>query len=137
MVTKSEAFPTKWLKPPDLKGQPVVLEIKNAVQEAIKFNGKEETKTVLHFAGTGKELPLNATNFDPCVEITGQDDSDNWAGHTIEVFPTTTDLRGETVPAIRIRRPEQADLLAAAKAPKLPPAPAPAPASDLDDNIPF
>jgi hypothetical protein len=136
MVTKSEAFPSRRLRPPDLKGQPCTLEIKNAVQEVVKFNGKEETKTVLHFVGTGKELPLNATNFDSCVEITGEPDSDGWAGHTIEVFPTTTDLRGETVAAIRIRKPEQGDMLAA-KAPKLPPAPVPTPKSDMDDEIPF
>jgi hypothetical protein len=137
MVTKSEAFPTKWLKPADLKGQPCVLEIERAVQETVKFNDKDQKKTVLYFAGTGKNLPVNATNWDVIEEITGEPDSDNWAGHVIELFPTTTEVRGETVDCIRIRAPEQGDMLAAAKSPKLPPAPEAPPKGDMDDNIPF
>jgi hypothetical protein len=137
MVTRSEVFPSRWLKPADLKGQPCVLEIERAALEAVKFNGKEQTKLALHFAGTSKSLTVNATNFDALVEITGQSDSDNWAGHRIEVYPTTTEVRGETFACLRIRAPEQGDMLAAAKAPKLPPAPKAPPKSDMDDQIPF
>src|SRR5262249_38184750 len=136
MVTKSEVFLSKWLKPVDLKGQPVVLKIERAVLEGVKFNGKEETKLVLHFASTGKALTINSTNFDSLVEITGQSDSDNWAGHLIEVFPSTVEVRGETYDCIRVRAPEQPDMLTA-KLPKLPPAPKAPPKSDMDDEIPF
>jgi hypothetical protein len=137
MATKSEVFPTKWLKATDLKGQPVVLEIERAVLETTKFNGKEQTKLVLYFAGTGKGLGVNATIFDQLVEITGESDSDNWPGHVIEAFPTVVEVRGETFDCVRLRAPQQADMLAAAKAPKLPPAPAPVPKGDMDDEIPF
>lgn len=137
MVTRSEAFPSRWLKPGDLKGQPCVLEIERAAYEAVKFNGKEQKKPVLYFAGTGKALTVNAMNFDTLVEITGQSDSDDWAGHVIEVFPSTVEVRGETVNCIRIRAPEQGDMLAAAKSPKLPPAPEAPPKGDMDDEIPF
>lgn len=133
MVTRSQAFPTKWLKPADLNGKPCDLEIERAAQETLKFNGKEQIKTALYFVGTGKSLPLNLTNFEKCEEITGQPDSDNWAGHMIEVFPSTVDVHGETRDCIRIRAPAQLDMLAAAKAPKLPPAPK----GDIDDDIPF
>jgi hypothetical protein len=136
MVTKSQAFPTKWLKPGDLNGQPVVLKIERAMQEKLKFRGKEETKLILYFSGTGKSLVVNATNFDLLEEVTGQSDSDNWRGHTIEVYPTTTEVRGETFDCIRIRAPAQKDLLAATT-PNLPPAPPPAPTGDMDDEIPF
>ena len=137
MATKSEAFPTKWLKPIDLKGQPCVLEIESAKLESRKFNGKEQTKLVLYFTGTNKDLTVNATNFDSLVEITGESDSDNWKGHTIEVYPSTVEVEGKTVDCIRIRAPEQADMIAAAKAPKLPPAPKAPPKSDMEDEIPF
>jgi hypothetical protein len=137
MVTKSEVFPTKWLKPADLNGQPVALEIASAKLEKIKFNGKEETKLVLYFAGTAKSLTVNATNFDSLVEITGQSNSDNWAGHVIEVYPSTVEVRGETYDCIRARTPAQSDMLAAAKAPNLPPAPKAPPKSAMDDEIPF
>jgi hypothetical protein len=136
MVTRSQVFPTKWLKAADLEGNPCVLEIERAALEPVKFNGKEQTRLTVHFAGTGKSLTVNATNFDSLVRITGQSDSDNWAGHVIEVFPSTTEVRGETFDCIRIRAPEQADLQLAAK-PKLPPAPKPTPPGDMDDEIPF
>ena len=77
VVTKSEVFPTKWLKAADLKGQPCVLEIERTALETVKFNGKEQTKLVLYFAGTSKGLAVNATNFDSLVEVTGESDSDN------------------------------------------------------------
>jgi hypothetical protein len=133
MVTKSEAFPSRWLKAPDLKGQPCVLKIERAMQEIVKFNGKEQEKTVLYFAGTGKALPVNATNWDAIEAVTGEPNSNDWAGHVIEVFPTTTEVRGETFNCIRVRAPAQSDILAAAKSPKL----RPAPKSDMDDDIPF
>jgi hypothetical protein len=137
MVMKSEVFPSKWLKAADLKGQPCVLEIERAVFEPVKFNGKEQKKLVLYFAGTGKAMPVNATNWDSIVDITGEADSDNWPGHMIEVFPTTTEVRGETFDCIRVRAPEQSDMLAAAKSPKLPPAPEAPKRGDMDDEIPF
>jgi hypothetical protein len=137
MATKSEVFPTRWLKSADLKGQPCVLEIKGSKLEPVKFNGKAETKLVLAFTGTDKTLIVNATNFDSLVEITGQSDSDNWLGHMVEAYPSTVEVRGETFDCIRIRAPEQSDMLAAAKSPKLPPAPKAAPKTDMDDEIPF
>jgi hypothetical protein len=137
MVTKSEAFPTKSLKAADLKGQPCTLRVERAALENLRFNGKEQNKLVLYFAGTGKSLIVNATNFDSLVELTGESDSDNWAGHVVEVYPTTTEVRGETYDCIRIRAPAQSDMLAAAKSPNLPPAPKSAPRSAMDDEIPF
>jgi hypothetical protein len=107
------------------------------VQETLEFNGKKRTKTILHFVGTGKSLPLNLTNWDTIEEITGQPNSDNWAGHRIEVFPSKVEVQGEEHDCIRIRKPEQSDMIAAAKAPKLPPAPEEPPKGDMDDGIPF
>jgi hypothetical protein len=136
MVTRSQAFPTKWLKPGDLNGQSIALKIERAAMETVKFNGKEQEKLVLYFFGTGKSLLMNATNFDSIEKITGQSDSDNWRDHTIEVYPTTVEVRGDTVDCIRVRAPAQKDLLAATT-PNLPPAPPPAPVGDMDDEIPF
>jgi hypothetical protein len=136
MVTRSVAFPTKWLKPGDLNGQPITLTIERVVLERLVFKGKAQQKLVAYFEGTGKSLTINATNFDSLVEITGEGDSDKWAGHVMEAYPTTCEVDGETFAAIRVRAPEQADLLAA-KAPNLPPAPAPKGVSDMDDEIPF
>jgi hypothetical protein len=104
MVTKSDVFPSKYLKAGDLEG-PVVLTILEAPLETMTFKGKQEEKIVLHFRGTQKVLPLNLTNFDGVVAATGEDDTDNWVNRKIEVYPTTTEMRGQTVDCIRVRKP--------------------------------
>ena len=68
----------------------------------------------------------------PSPHATGEDDSDQWPGHRIEIYPTTTTMQGKTVDCIRIRPPAQREL------PKVkPPAPKPPVADDVDDEIPF
>jgi hypothetical protein len=138
MVTRSEAFPSRWLKPADLKGQPCVLEIKDAKYEQVKFgDSKEQQKLVLSFVGTDKTFICNITNFEAIEGITGQPDSDDWAGCVVEAYPTTTEVRGEETDCIRFRAPMQKDMQLAAKAPKLPPAPEAPPKGAMDDGIPF
>ena len=128
MVTKAEAFPSRFLKAEDLKG-PVVLKVTASSYEKLNgLDGKAKQKVVLSFAKTEKQLALNATNFDSVMDITAEADSDDWVGHKIELYPTTTTLPGKgTVPCIRIRKPGEA--------------PAPAPVQpvppDMDDEIPF
>jgi hypothetical protein len=136
-MIRSEAFPSRWLKAPDLKGQPCVLEIVRTEQETVKFDGREQKKTVLYFKGTGKALQVNMTIWDAIEAITGKADSKDWPGTVIEVFPTTTEVKGDTVDCVRVRAPAQGDLLAAAK-PKLPPAPTSSNGGgNMDDEIPF
>jgi hypothetical protein len=152
MATKNDIFPSKYLKAADLKGKPIVLTITEAPRETLKYQGREESKIVLHFEGTKKLLPLNITNWDNMVVATGETDSDNWAGHKIEVFPTTTEMQGKTVECIRIRAPTAAPKKKAktAKAvpepesPKPEPGPEPEsetepdePSSEMNDVIPF
>jgi hypothetical protein len=109
MVTKTEMFPSRFLIADNLKGKPVVLTIKSATVEILKDNktGRDQDKLVLSFDRTEKLLPLNVTNFDAVVDVTGEDDSDRWVGHRIEVFPTTTRLGAKTVACIRIRKPSR------------------------------
>ena len=62
------------------------------------------------FKGAKKTLPLNLTNWDAVADITGEDDSDKWPGHAIELYPTTTAMKGKPVACIRIRPPAQREL---------------------------
>jgi hypothetical protein len=105
MVSKTDVFPSKYLKAADLKGQPVVLKISRAPLESLEYQGRQEDKVVLHFEGTKKMLPLNITNFDGVCDATGLSDTDEWPGQKIEVFPTTCEMKGKTIDCIRIRKP--------------------------------
>jgi hypothetical protein len=106
MPTKEEMFPSNYLQVADLEGRPAVLKItKSVVQNLKDFNtGQMKPKTVLSFEGTHKVLVLSAkVNFDGCVKATGCDDSKDWVGHSIEVFPSTTEVGGEMKECIRVR----------------------------------
>jgi hypothetical protein len=105
MVTKSEAFPSKWISAADLP-KPIVREIVETNSEVLKTrDGVSSRKLIVHFRDMRKALVVNATNFDAIVDITGEFDSDNWPGHSIELFPSTTPMGGKIVDCVRVRAP--------------------------------
>jgi hypothetical protein len=133
MPTKNDVFPSKYLKAADLNGRPLTLEIKSAPLEVLNGpDGKQDQKTVLYFTNTPKKMPLNRVNWDAVVDVTGEVDSDNWVGHKIEVYPTTTQMGGKTVDCIRIRTP----MVRPSTRSKNKPATKPI-ADDLNDEIGF
>lgn len=142
MAKRDDVFPSKYLKAVDLGGKPLTVTITSAPLEALKgAEGKEQLKTVLYLRGTKKLLPLNRTNWDAVSDIAG-DDSDNWPGHQIELYPDKTPLRGDIVDCIRVRAPRQLDLPVqekpAAKAKAKAKAKVPPPHDDMEgDEIPF
>jgi hypothetical protein len=139
MATREELFPSKYLKAADLKGKAVVVNIASAPIETLKTpNGSEERKTVLYFSnGAKKVLPLNRTNWDSVASICGEN-SDDWPGQEIELFPSTTELRGEVVGCVRIRRPQGGTVAKKAAAPAAKKAKRPpGDDSDMDDEVPF
>jgi hypothetical protein len=135
MATRDEVFPSRFLKAADLGGKPTVVTIKEVSREKLKNgNGEETSKSIAYFKGAKKGLVLNVTNWDKIADITGEDDSDNWPGHRIEVFPTTTEIGGETKDCIRVREPAQGEL----PKPKKPVVvPKPPLSEEMDDEIPW
>jgi hypothetical protein len=131
MATRSERYPRRFLSAEDLKGKSVVVEIEEErLEELTDTNGKTANKSVLSFVGKEKKLVLNATNWDSIVEITGCEDSRDWPGNKVELYPTTTLMAGRKVDCIRIRKPSSRPVAAA-------PPPPPPPADDMSDEIPF
>ena len=132
MATRDEVFPSKYLKAADLNGKPVTVTIEGAPLETLKNpEGKEQIKTVLYFRGSKKMLPLNMTNWDSVADICG-DNTDDWPGHRIELYPDRTQMGSKIVDCIRIRAVAQREL------PKKPAAAAgPPAASEMNDEIPF
>ena len=115
MATREDRYRRRFLKCADLKGKPVRLTIAAEYSEKLKdTTGKEEEKSILSFVGTDKELVVNVTNWDSIVEVTSESDSENWAGHKIELYPTTTPMGGKTVDCIRICAPRAAPRIPAA-----------------------
>lgn len=63
-------------------------------------------KAVVHFRGKDKVLICNLTNWNAIVDVTGEDDSDNWAGRKIQLYVDRNVMfQGKRVPAIRVTEP--------------------------------
>jgi hypothetical protein len=131
-MRKDDVFQSKYLKAADLDGNPITLTIASATLETLKNpKGEEQKKIVLGFRKAKKTLPPNLTNFEAVVDATGEDDTENWPGHKVELYPSEVQMGGKMVDCIRIRAAAQGVLKPKTKA-------AAAPVSDdMDDEIPF
>jgi hypothetical protein len=123
-----EAFPSDYLKAADLKGRAVKVVIDSVTTEKIG----DDQKPVLHFVGKDKTLVLNKTNANRIVEATKSDETDDWQGWTITLYPTKVDYQGKRVDAIRID-----DRPGSAVAPERAEGPEPDVTPLTDDDIPF
>jgi hypothetical protein len=99
------AFPSKFLKHDDVAGKPV-LTITKATYEDVGSGANVERKIVLTFAETEKRLVLNMVNTNSVIEIVGDDETDSWPGHKIQLVPSRTEFQGKRVPCVRIDRPD-------------------------------
>ena len=91
-----------FLKASDLKGQTIPLVISEIGSHT--FNeGKPDQKNqiTLSFEGKEKKLGLNATNARAIAALLG-DETNEWMGKQIKIYPTKTDFAGEMVDCIRI-----------------------------------
>jgi hypothetical protein len=100
----SDAFPSKYIAAADLNDKDVVVKITHVTTEEI---GNKQ-KFICYFAGGKKGLVLNKTNWNSIVRITGMEDSDDWTGMEICLFPTMVDFQGDSVPAVRVKAARKA-----------------------------
>lgn len=94
----NQAFPSNFLKAADLNGKAVRVTVDTVSMEKIG----DEQKPVLHFVGKDKGLVLNKTNSLRIVEAVGSDDTDDWAGWSVTLYPCKVDYQGKRVDAIRV-----------------------------------
>ncbi len=130
----SDIFSSKYLSAADLRERDATVTIEGATIEKMQ-NG--EKKLALTFRGKEKGFLVNRTNFNSIAEALGTDETDDWEGQQITIYPSETDFQGKTVDCIRVRRKK------ASTAPQAPAMPASEPAwtapstEPLDDDIPF
>ncbi len=129
----STAFPSNYIKASDLNGKPWDMKIRTVAMEDLGQGSDKESKPVLYFDGVQKGLVLNKTNATNIAKVYG-DDTGNWTGKDIQVFPTTTEFKGETVDAIRVRVVPEAQ---PEKQPEPQPTAAPMVHVELNDEIGF
>jgi len=104
----SDAFPSKWLTAAELEdedGNPAdqTLTIREAVMEEMEIPGKDPVeKPVVYFEEIDKGLVLNKTNGKSIAGMYGNDTED-WAGERVTLYPTEVNFQGTMTPCIRVR----------------------------------
>jgi hypothetical protein len=96
------AFPGQFIKAADLQGKRVSVVIDRVEMEDIGG----ETKPVVHFRNKERGLVLNKTNANAIWGINGSDDTDDWPGTSMILFPSKTDFQGKRVDCIRVDPPD-------------------------------
>ena len=94
-------FPSKWLAAADLDDSDLIVTIKACTLEEVTPSDK---KWVLWFEESDKGMVLNKTNSKMISQLLLSDDSDDWIGRKIILFPTQVDFQGDQVDAIRVRK---------------------------------
>lgn len=87
----------------DLNGKDVTVTIARVEAGTLmSTGGRKAKKPVVYFEGKDKGLALNSTN---CKTIAAlySNYTEKWVGKQITLFPTTTQMGGETVECIRVR----------------------------------
>ena len=72
-------------------------------------DGSAAAKPVLHFQDLPQALVLNKTNFTALALMFGEDTND-WTGEKVALYPSRVDFKGKTMPTIKVRRPQKAPL---------------------------
>ena len=103
----NQAFPSKYIKAADLGGKEFTLAIAKVQIEDVGGQGSEEYKPVLYFDGRTKGVVLNRTNATAIANRYG-DDTDDWTGKDVIIYPDTVMFQGKMVDCIRMRVPAQA-----------------------------
>lgn len=87
----------------DLGGRDVTVTISRVeAGTLVGSGGRKAKKPVVYFDGKDKGLALNATNCKVIAALYGNY-TEKWVGRQITLYPTTTQMGGETVECIRIR----------------------------------
>ncbi len=127
-MRKGEAYPSKYFKAKDYpEDWTLTVEIEMARLESFD-NGRGKSEKLVRKQRSG--LVCGPVLFDQIADVTGEDDSDDWKGHRVTLFRSTTEFQGQDTPCIRVRAPESPPKKVAKK-------PAPKPDDDMNDSIEF
>lgn len=96
-----ELFPNRFLKAGEFKGRDITLKIKSVKVEVLEGDKGKETKGIIEFEKTPKQLVLNKTN-GLCLRAMFGRDTAAWVGKCVTFYPAKIDF-GDTDIAIRVR----------------------------------
>jgi hypothetical protein len=96
-----QLFPNRFLKAGEFAGKDVTLTIASVKVEVLVGDKGEESKGIVGFKETTKQLVLNKTN-GLCIKGMFGRDTGNWLGKRVTLYPAKIDF-GDSEIAIRVR----------------------------------
>lgn len=101
----SEMFPSKYVTGEGLQGKAYTVTIARVTAERMRPNpaSPEVQKFVLYTVEGKKGIVLSHTLADQITRITGSEDTDEWAGKKITIYPEPVTVAGVDRIAIRAR----------------------------------
>lgn len=103
-MNRNDLFPSRFIKASDLQGREWPVTISHVAMEQLQTQGGKETKGIVYFHAYEKQLVLNQVNYNTIAEPYGED-TDNWGGRPIVLYPTRTQFGTKMVDCIRIKIP--------------------------------
>jgi len=103
-MKEHDVYPSQWLSATDIPEGGLVVTVRGV--SLAEVGRDKDSKPVLSFEELDKGLILNKTNWRNMVLLTGEADSDNWPGATVELYATRVQFGGDEVDAVRIRKPK-------------------------------
>lgn len=102
----NDMFPRKYATGEDLQGRPVTLTIARLQSEKMTPTpgAAPVEKWVIFFREAQKGVVLSKTLATQIARAVGSDDTDEWPGKRITLFPETVNVAGQTRVAIRARQ---------------------------------
>jgi hypothetical protein len=101
----SKMFPKRYATGEDLQGKTITLTITTIALEKMhpQPNAPEAEKWVIYFKEAKKGIILSRTLANQIAEVLGSDETDEWLGKRIMVYPQPMTVAGRKVTAIRAR----------------------------------
>ena len=105
-----EMFPRRYATGEDLQGKAVTLTVAKITQEKMhpQANAPEVEKWVLYFKEARKGVVLNRTMAYQIAEFLDSEETDDWVGKRITLYPQPMSVAGKKVVAIRARAAQSA-----------------------------
>ena len=92
-------------------GKDMILTIKSVGKEMITgAGGKQEECIVCHWVENQKPMILNITNCKTISKMLKTPYVEQWAGHKVQIYATTTKFGGDVVECLRIRKDPPEDV---------------------------
>ena len=103
----SDMFPRKYASGEDLGGKPATLTVSTVRTEKMRpqAGAPEVQKYVVYFQGADKGVILSRTLAYQIADATGSDDTADWTGKRITLYPQPMTVAGKRRIAIRARKP--------------------------------